>query len=127
MQNEEELGSLRSDHPLAEDQEIDNSNFTLQKRTLNSLEVLNDTDVDMEDWLSSSQDSSWVIKTLKLWFTLHKSHNKEGWTQFPQVLADESFFDNAKNALQSISVSFAKYIEDSVKEFDFSEETLFRL
>ena len=73
----------------------------------------------MEDWLSTAADSTWVIKTLKLWFTLHKSHNQEEWTQFPQILNDESFFQSAKGALENIGVSFAKYIEESVKEFDF--------
>ena len=80
MTNEEEIDKLRKSNPDAEGQEVNNSNFALQKRSLNSLEVLNDTDFDADEWLSSSVDNSWVIRTLKLWFTLHKDHNQEAWT-----------------------------------------------
>jgi hypothetical protein len=51
MNNEEEIAKLRSTNPEAETQEINNGNFTLQKRSLNSLEVLNDTEFDAEEWL----------------------------------------------------------------------------
>ena len=72
MNNEEEIAKLRTTNPEAENQEVTNSNFALQKRSLNSLEVLNDTDFDAEEWLSSHSDNQWVIRTLKLWFTLNK-------------------------------------------------------
>lgn len=88
MKNEEEIGKVRNANPDADSQEIDNSNFVLQKRSINSLEVLNDTDFDAEEWLEASNDSSWVIRTLKLWFTLHKEHNDQAWTQFPEILND---------------------------------------
>ena len=95
MNNEEEIAKLRATNPEAETQEINNSNFTLQKRSLNSLEVLNDTEFEAGEWLSSSTENSWVIRTLKLWFTLHKKHNQEKWTQFPEILKDKQFFEKA--------------------------------
>lgn len=75
MKNEEEIGKVRNANPDLDNVEIDNSSFSLQKRSISSLEVLNDTEFDTEDWLSQSADSTWVIRTLKLWFTLHKDHN----------------------------------------------------
>lgn len=110
MKNEEEIAKLRESSPEAENQEIVNSNFALQKRSLNSLEVLNDTEFDAEEWLSSSSDNSWVIRTLKLWFTLHKGHNQQKWTQFPEILKDKPFFEKAQTVILNVGPEFGKIL-----------------
>lgn len=108
MKNEEEIGKVRNANPDLDNVEIDNSNFALQKRSISSLEVLNDTEFDTEDWLSQSADSTWVIRTLKLWFTLHKDHNEEEWTQFPEILQDAEFFEKVQPILLKIGPEFGK-------------------
>ena len=69
MENEEEIEKLRTENPDAESQEIP-SEFTLNKRTKNNLSVLEDEDFDIPDWIDTSADNDWVVKTLKIWFTL---------------------------------------------------------
>lgn len=53
MENEEEIENLRTDNPDAESQELSNE-FSLQKRTKNSLSVLADEDFDIKDWIETS-------------------------------------------------------------------------
>jgi hypothetical protein len=91
------------------------------------LEVLNDTEFDATEWLDTSADSNWVVRTLKLWFTLHKQYNQQEWTQFPEILKDKQFFEEAQKVILSVGAEFGKYIEDSVKDFDFSDDTLYRV
>ena len=74
MQNEEEIEELRVTNPDAEAQEV-SVNFELQKRTKNSLSVLQDEDFDIKEWIETSKENEWVLMTLKLWFTILKTTN----------------------------------------------------
>ena len=126
MKNEEEIAELRTKNPDAESQEVSLA-FELNKRTKNSLGVLQDEEFDIKEWIETSQDSEWVIKTLKIWFTMVKATNDKEWVQFPQVLNNKEFYEEAKKELLKVQDGFYKYIEESVKNFDFSQQALFRV
>jgi hypothetical protein len=70
---------------------------------------LNDTGFDADDWIESSKNNIWVIRTLKLWFTLHKEHNNKPWTQFPEILKDAEFFEQVTPILLEVGPEFGKY------------------
>ncbi len=39
--------------------------------------------------------NNWVVRTVKIWFTLHKDYNKKDLAQFPQILDNSEFFSQA--------------------------------
>ena len=49
--------------------------------------------------MSDADDNEKVKKILKIWFTLNKEKNTEGWCKFPSILDTERFYANAKVVL----------------------------
>ena len=79
MANEEQIATIRAEHPDAENEDTDKEKFELAKRTIQSLEVLKDTPFEFEDWVGEISENQWVKRTIKLWCTLHNKYNNEEW------------------------------------------------
>lgn len=97
---EEKIEEIRTSHPEAETTEPGKSTFTISKRSISSIEFLEDNEVDFDDWAKDVADNQWAQRTMKIFFSLNENHNKESWTLIPQVLDDAEFFPKAIDALK---------------------------
>ena len=52
------------------DKEADTATFELSQMAQESLEIIKDMGIDYDDWIESSSENEWTIRTLKLWFFL---------------------------------------------------------
>lgn len=83
---QKQIKEIKEEKPEAESEDFSTEKFELQKRTINSLEVLKDITFEVEEWLSEHSDNAFCIKTLKLWFTLYTKYNSHEWTKIPKTI-----------------------------------------
>jgi hypothetical protein len=91
------------------------------------LEILEDAPLDIEEWIEEQKENEWVIRTVKLWFTLHSSYNKQDFVQFPAILDDQAFFAKAIAILKPEVDDIATYIMKAGNNFEFTDDVLLRL
>ena len=48
----------------------DTVNFELSEMAKESIEIIKDMGIEYDDWMESSVDNMWTIRTLKIWFFL---------------------------------------------------------
>lgn len=70
--------------------------FQLSQMTKDGIEIIEELGIDFNDWVESSVDSEWSIRTLKLWFFLQKDFSKaNSWADWPNLFDDSEFMENA--------------------------------
>mmetsp|Transcript_13112 Transcript_13112/g.9501 ORF Transcript_13112/g.9501 Transcript_13112/m.9501 type:complete len:119 (-) Transcript_13112:310-666(-) len=84
--------------------------FTVSSRSLQSLEILEDCPIELEEWQQTQQENAWAIRTVKLWFAMHKDHKELDFVKFPQIMSDPDFIRQAVAELIDYKESMQVYI-----------------
>ena len=90
---------MRETHPNVENEPVETESFLITDKTSQTLQVMKEVDFDIEEWIESSEDSEWVIKTLKLWFIFQKEFADVHWCSWPYIEEDVLFWNKAKDVL----------------------------
>ena len=53
---------------------------------------MKEVDFDIDEWIESSEDNDWVIRTLKIWFIFQKDYQKLAWCNWPLIEDDGMFW-----------------------------------
>ena len=81
--------------------------------TKDGIEIIEEMGIDFNDWVESSVDSEWTIRTLKLWFFLQKDFAKEkDWASWEKIFDDTAFMEAACDQIETIIVEFHQYLID---------------
>jgi len=82
------------------------------------IEIIEEMGIDVNDWIESSADNEWSIRTLKLWFFLQKDFAAaNAWASWPAILDDEAFKEKASEEVEKVIESFHQYLIDKSAEF----------
>ncbi len=127
IQLEEAIDKLKSSSPDAENHDLSELKFALSQRTTQSLEILEDAPLDIEEWVTEQQANEWVVRTVKLWFTLHSAYTKQDFVQFPAILDDQAFFAKAIDVLRLEVEDIATYVKKGGEYFQFTDDVLMRV
>jgi hypothetical protein len=112
MNNEGIIQKLRTEHPEAEKGDgCLGHEFQVSKHTQQAVvDFLKENDVEIELWIDDLESSAKFRKILKVFFLLNSNYNKEEWCQFPQILQDDAFLEQAKEVLQRDAAKLSKYL-----------------
>jgi len=56
------------------------------------ISIIKEIGIDVNDWIESSADNDWSIRTLKIWFFLLKDFSAtHEWAAWPEILKDDPF------------------------------------
>lgn len=96
--------------------------FQLSQMTKDGIEIIEEMGIEYNDWVESSVDSEWTIRTLKLWFFLQKDFAKSNdWASWPKLFDDSSFMEAACDQVEEVIEEFHQYLIDKSNTF-FSED-----
>lgn len=90
--------------------------------TKDGIEIIEEMGIDFEDWVDSSVDSEWSIRTLKIWYFLQKDFAKtHEWASWPLIFDDSAFMEKACDDIEVVIEEFHQYLIDKSAAF-FSED-----
>lgn len=92
------------------------------------IEIIEEMGIDVEDWIESSADNEWSIRTLKIWFFLQKDFSaNNSWASWPAIFNDDAFRSAAEVEIERVIDNFHQYlIEKSASFFSEDAEILLR-
>jgi len=102
--------------------------FELGQMSRDGIEIIEEMGIDVNDWIESSADNEWSIRTLKIWFFLQKDFAASNeWASWPLILNDETFKNSAEEEIERVIEDFHQYlIEKSANFFSEDPEILLR-
>ena len=75
---------IKNKFPDAASSAASSETFQLSQMTKDGIEIIEEMGIEYNDWIESSVDSEWSIRTLKLWFFLQKDYAKtHDWASWP--------------------------------------------
>ncbi len=84
--------------------------FKLSQKTIKILQNLDGNPCTL-NWELNIKNSKYDTKILKIWYSLHKKNCKnQKWTQWPEILVDVAFRNNALEDLGIVIESLDSYI-----------------
>lgn len=91
------IQSIKSKFPdIAPWSPTEGEKFQVSQMSKDGIEIIEEMGIDFEDWVESSVDSKWTIRTLKLWFHLQKDFTSaNAWAAWPAIFDDSAFMTAA--------------------------------
>ena len=122
------IDGLRQSNPGIEANASSTTSFELGQMSRDGIEIIDEMGIDVNDWIESSADNEWSIRTLKIWFFLQKDFAKtNAWASWPAILNDDAFRSAAEEEIEKVIEDFHQYlIEKSANFFSDDAETLLR-
>ena len=92
------------------------------------IEIIEEMGIDVNDWIESSADNEWSIRTLKIWFFLQKDFAAtHDWASWPAIMDDDVFKPKAEEEVERVIEDFHQYlIEKSQNFYSDDPEVLLR-
>lgn len=101
------IQAIKAKFPDAEPSVQSSSNFELSQMTKDGIEIIEEMGIDFNDWVESSVDSEWTIRTLKLWFFLQKDFVAANeWAAWPNLFDDSAFMEKACDQIEDVIEEF---------------------
>ena len=86
--------------------------------TKDGIEIIEEMGIDFNDWVESSVDSEWSIRTLKIWFFLQKDFAANNdWASWDKIFDDTSFMEKACDHIEEVIEEFHQYLIDKSGTF----------
>jgi len=90
--------------------------------TKDGIEIIEEMGIDFNDWVESSVDSEWSIRTLKLWFFLQKDFSAANdWAAWPNLFDDSTFMEKACDQIEDVIEEFHQHLIEKSANF-YSED-----
>ena len=113
---------IKNKFPDAASSAASSETFQLSQMTKDGIEIIEEMGIEYNDWIESSVDSEWSIRTLKLWFFLQKDYAKtHDWASWPQLFDDSAFMEKACDQVEEVIEEFHQYLIEKSETF-FSDE-----
>lgn len=86
--------------------------------TKDGIEIIEEMGIDYQDWIESSVDSEWTIRTLKLWYFLQKDFSVENdWAAWPNLFDDSVFMGKACDQIEGVIEEFHQHLISKSETF----------
>lgn len=95
-----------------------NETFSLSNMTKDGIEIIEEMGIDFNDWVESSVDAEWSIRTLKLWYFLQKDFSATNdWAAWPNLFDDSAFMEKACDQIEDVIDEFHQHLIDKSATF----------
>ena len=84
-----------------------------------SIEIVKDMMIEYEDWMETSVDNVWTIRTLKIWFSLLGEQSP--WAQWPAITDDADFMKHACEIIETEMSDLHGYLTNKSAQFKFDD------
>ena len=119
---DEKIQAIKAKFPDVEPSFAGADKFQLSQMTKDGIEIIEEMGIDFNDWIESSVDSEWSIRTLKLWFFLQKDFSSGNeWASWPNILDDSAFMEQACDQIEDVIEEFHQHLIDKSETF-FTED-----
>jgi hypothetical protein len=119
--NNDNINSIMKAYPNAADPK-ELTPFELSEIAKDGIDIVKDIQIEYEDWIETSVDSEWTIRTLKLWFFMLRGFaDKNAWAQWPQIFNDKAFMTKACETIEGEVTELHVYLTSKSKEFVFDD------
>lgn len=119
--NNDNINGIMKAHPNAADPK-ELTPFELSEIAKDGIDIVKDIQIEYEDWIETSVDSEWTIRTLKLWFFMLRGFaDKNAWVQWPQIFNDKAFMTKACETIEGEVAELHVYLTSKSKEFVFDD------
>ena len=74
------------------------------------MEIIDEIEVEYQDWHDDHSEAEWSIRTLKIWFFMLKDSEGKEHSKWPEILDDKKFMETASAELESVTPELHSYL-----------------